>query len=141
MVQQRRSWDRRRYMTTREAARLLDRAPQTIAGWVRDGVMEGLDQGERQRPRWLVSRQAVEERRRGSGSATEVTATSREQLVAENARLHERLAQAEQRITDLQADLAQAREIGRQLGTAAQAAVDAAQQSLLPRTPPSSRGT
>jgi hypothetical protein len=78
MAQQRRTRDRRRYMTTREAGRLLDRAPQTIAGWIREGVMDGLDQGEGQRPRWLVSREAVQERRNASGSATQVTATSRD---------------------------------------------------------------
>lgn len=109
-------------MTSQEAARELDKSDQTIAHWVQSGQLEGRDRGPGQRPRWLVKRTAVQRHRTGQ--------------ILDQDSLRRRVAELEAENTRLRAELTQLKTYAQHLGIAAQAAVAAAQQALLPQFPP-----
>src|SRR4051794_33971549 len=56
-----RAWESERYLTAQSSAKLLRCSAQTVLNMLRDGRLSGLDRGVGVRPRWLVSRDSLNE--------------------------------------------------------------------------------
>lgn len=122
------------WLTAADAADRLGVSESTALSDAKAGRLRSRDRGRGKRPRWVISRQHVEELLRAGGRRDRRAEVRTQRLVgatAVDADVQAELDAANRRITQLEAEVARLRVVARNANVAVQTQTESLQQYLL----------